>query len=43
MCNKMVKVGSGHIMVVLGAHVRVLTSINGCRCNASFARALKNS
>ena len=31
-----VKVGSGHVFVVLGARVRVLTTINGCHSNANF-------
>ena len=29
-CVKNVKVGSGHVCVVLGAHVRAVTQINGC-------------
>lgn len=36
-CGKNVKVGSGHVCVVLGAHVSVLTPINGCNSNANFA------
>ena len=30
--------GSGPFFVVLGAHVRVLTPINGCHFNANFAQ-----
>jgi hypothetical protein len=29
--------GSGHVFVVLGAHARVLTPINGCHFNVDFA------
>ena len=32
-----VKVKSGHVFVVLGAHVRVLSPIIGCHSNANFA------
>ena len=39
-CWKNVKVGSGHVCVVLGAHVRVSTLINGCSSNANFAWTL---
>ena len=35
--EKNVKVGSGHIFVVLSAHVRVLTPINGSNFDANFA------
>ena len=35
--EKFVKVRSGHDFVVLGAHMRVLTPINGCHSNAKFA------
>ena len=31
------QVGIGHVFVVLGAHVRVFTSINGCHSKAKFA------
>ena len=37
MCRKMVKLDSSHVFVVLGAHVRVLTPINGWHSNANFA------
>ena len=38
MWKKNVKVGSGHVFVVLGAHVRVrLAPINGCHANVNFA------
>ena len=30
MCKKNDKVESGHVFVILGAHARVLTPINGC-------------
>ena len=37
-CVKIVKVGSGHVFVVLGVHTRVLTLINDCHYNhAHFA------
>jgi len=35
--QKIVKMGSGHVFVVLGAHVRVFTPINGCHFDANFA------
>ena len=34
--EKNVNVGSGHVFVVLGAHVRVLTPNNDCHSNANF-------
>jgi hypothetical protein len=37
MWEKNVKVGSGHVFVVLEAHARVLAPINGCHFNANFA------
>ena len=39
MCKKFIKVGSGHVFVVLGALVTVLTPISGCHSNANFAWA----
>lgn len=39
--EKYVKVGSGHVAVVLGAHLRVLTSINSSHFNAKFSRTSK--
>ena len=35
--QKNVKAKSGHVFVVLGAHVRVLIAINGCHFNANIA------
>ena len=35
--NEKIKVGSGRVFVVLGAYLRVLTSINSCHFNAKFA------
>ena len=37
MWKKGVKLGSGHGLVVLGAHVKVSTPVNGCHSNANFA------
>ena len=36
-CGENVKVGSGHAFVVLWAHVRVSTPLNGCHSAAHFA------
>ena len=36
--EKYVKMGIGHVFIVLGAHVRVLIGpINACHFNANFA------
>ena len=35
--KKNVQVGIGHDFVVLGAHVKVFTPINGCHSKANFA------
>jgi hypothetical protein len=37
MCKRSVKVGSGHVFVVLGAHVRVFIPINVCHFTTNFA------
>ena len=37
MWDKNVKVGSGHVFVVLGAHVRVFNPLNDYHSNAHFA------
>jgi hypothetical protein len=36
-CKEIVRVGSGHVFIVLGKPVTVLTPINGCHSDANFA------